>query len=128
VIDPDGVIGIVQTVAADSAVVTLINDPSAGVTARDADSREIGIIGPKPGSPGELQMQNVSQPSEVKVGDLVVTAGEQDTDGGSFFPANVPIGVVKGAATSSGGVITVSPAADLSSLDTVQVLTSVPGP
>jgi rod shape-determining protein MreC len=128
VIDPDGVIGIVQTVAADSAVVTLINDPSAGVTALDSTSREIGVIGPKPGSPGELQMQFVSSPSEVKVGDLIVTAGEQDTDGGSFFPAGVPIGIVKGATTTSGGVITVSPSADLSSLDTVQVLTAVPGP
>ncbi|HXR28706.1 MAG TPA: rod shape-determining protein MreC [Solirubrobacteraceae bacterium] len=128
VIDPDGVIGIVATVAVDSSVVTLINDPSAGVTARDSVSREIGVIGPKPGSPGELQMQAVSRPSEVKVGDLIVTAGEQATAGASFFPADVPIGVVKAAATSSSGVITVSPAADLSSLDTVQVLTAVPRP
>jgi rod shape-determining protein MreC len=128
VIDPDGVIGIVTTVAADSAVVTLVNDPSAGVTARDSKTREIGVIGPKPGSPGALQMLDVSRPSEVKVGDLIVTAGEQNTDGASFFPADLPIGIVKGAATSSGGVITVSPSADLSSLGSVQVLTAVPRP
>ena len=127
VIDPDGVIGIVTTVAADSAVVTLINDPSAGVTARDSNSREIGVVGPEPGTPGELQMQDVSRPSEIKVGDLIVTAGEQNTGGASFFPADLPIGAVTAAATSSGAVITVSPAADLSSLDTVQVLTAVGG-
>ncbi len=128
VIDPDGVVGIVTTSAADSAVVTLINDPSSGVTARDAHSREIGIVAQKPGSPGELQLQDVSQPSRVKVGDLIVTAGEQDTDGASFFPADVPIGIVKKAAASAGGEITVSPAADLGSLGSVQVLTDVPRP
>jgi rod shape-determining protein MreC len=128
VIDPDGVVGIVTTAAADSAVVTLINDPSSGVTARDAPTREIGVIAQKPGSPGELQMQYVSRPSRVKVGDLIVTAGEQDTDGASFFPANVPIGIVKQSTSTAGGVITVSPAADLSSLGSVQVLTAVPRP
>ena len=128
VIDPDGVIGIVTTVAADSAIVTLINDPSSGVTARDARSREIGGIGPKPGSPGELRMQDVSLPAKVHAGDLIVTAGELDTDGASFFPANIPIGVVKTAAGTTGGTITVSPAADLTSLDHGQVLTGVSGP
>jgi rod shape-determining protein MreC len=128
VIDPDGVIGVVQTVAADASVVTLINDPSSGVTARDAMSREIGVVAQKPGSPGELQLQDVSEPNEVKVGDLIVTAGEQDTDGASFFPADIPIGTVKNTTTSVGGVITVAPSADLSSLGSVQVLTAVPRP
>jgi rod shape-determining protein MreC len=128
VIDPDGVIGIVTTAAADSAVVTLINDPSSGVTARDAMTREIGVVAQKPGSPGELQLQYVSEPNQVKVGDLIVTAGLQDTHDASFFPAGLPIGVVKNATTTVGGVITVSPAADLSSLGTVQVLTAVPRP
>jgi rod shape-determining protein MreC len=127
VIDPDGVIGIVTTAATDSAVVTLINDPTSGVTARDAVSREVGVIAQKPGSPGELQLQDVSQPSTVKVGDLIVTAGEQNTQGASFFPANVPIGIVKTAAPGVGRVITVSPAANLGALDSVQVLTTVGG-
>jgi rod shape-determining protein MreC len=125
VIDPDGVIGTVTTVAADSAVVTLINDPSSGVAARDATSREQGLIAPQPGSPGQLELQYVSSPGEVKVGDLIVTAGEQH--GASFFPPDLPIGTVTSAATSSTGTIGVAPAADLSSLDHVQVLTAVPG-
>ena len=102
--------------------------PSSGVTARDAITREIGVIAQKPGSPGELQLQYVSEPGKVKVGDLIVTAGLEDTDDASFFPAGIPIGVVKNATTSVGGVITVSPAADLSSLGSVQVLTAVPRP
>jgi rod shape-determining protein MreC len=125
VIDPDGVIGTVTTLAADSSVVTLINDPSSGVAARDAVSREQGLVVPEPGSPGQLELQDVSSPGEVKVGDLIVTAGEQH--GASFFPADLPIGTVTSAATSSTGTIGVAPAADLSSLDHVQVLTAVPG-
>jgi rod shape-determining protein MreC len=57
VIDPDGLIGTVSEVAADSAIVTLINDPSSGVAARDSASREHGVIGPQTGSPGELELQ-----------------------------------------------------------------------
>jgi rod shape-determining protein MreC len=128
VIDSDGLIGTVTEVAAGAAIVTLINDPTSGVSARDSASRETGVIGPQPGSPGELVLSFVSRPSEVKVGDLIVTAGLQDTDGASFFPADLPIGVVKNATTTVGGVIAVSPAADLSSLGAVQVLTAVPRP
>ncbi len=129
VIDPDGVIGTVTDVAADSAIVTLINDPSAGVSARDINSREIGLIGPEPGAPGELVMSLVSNPSEVKVGDLIVTAGERATDDASLFPPDIPIGQVTSvpSAGSAGGAIVVAPAADLTSLDNVQVLTAVPG-
>ena len=129
VIDPDGLIGTVSEVATDSAIVTLINDPSSGVAARDSSSREIGLIGPQPGSPGELVMKNVSNPSEVKAGDLIVTAGERATQNTSLFPPDIPIGQVTSvpSAGSPGGAILVAPAADLTSLDSVQVLTKVPG-
>jgi rod shape-determining protein MreC len=130
VIDADGLIGTVTEVAAGSAIVTLINDPSSGVAARDSTSREFGLIGPQPGSPGELVMSYVSLPSEVKVGDLIVTAGERATQHASLFPANIPIGQVTqvpSAANPASGTITVTPAADLTSLETVQVLTRVPG-
>jgi rod shape-determining protein MreC len=125
VIDPDGLIGTVSDVAADSAIVTLINDPSSGVAARDSGSREIGLIVPQPGSPGELQLLDVSQPSEVKLGDLVVTAGERATAGATLFPANILIGQVTAVASAADplGTITVTPAADLTSLESVQVLT-----
>jgi rod shape-determining protein MreC len=129
VIDPDGLIGTVTEVAAGASIVTLINDPSSGVAARDSSSREVGLIQPQPGSPGELQMVNVSLPGEVKVGDLVVTAGERATAGASLFPANIPIGQVTSVppAANPSGSITVTPAADLTSLETVQVLTRTPG-
>ncbi len=128
VIDPDGLIGTVTEVAADSAIITLINDPSAGVTARDSSSREPGVIGPQAGSPGELVLSFVSRPSKVKVGDLIVTAGERSGNA-SLFPANILIGQVTTVPSAANpvGTITVTPAADLTSLQTVQVLTKVPG-
>jgi len=129
VIDPDGLIGAISEVAADSAIVTLLNDPSSGVAARDSSSRETGLIGPQPGSPGALVMSLVSRPSEVRVGDLIVTAGERDTQNASLFPPNIPIGQVTSVPStgSAGGTIIVAPAADLTSLDNVQVLTKVTG-
>jgi rod shape-determining protein MreC len=126
VIDPDGAIGVVTSVAADGAVVTLINDSSSGVAARDSSSREFGIVRPAPGDPGQLQMQDISRPSEISVGDIIVTAGERTTQNGSLFPANIPIGRVT-SVDQAGDDASVQPAADLSSLDSVQVLTSVPG-
>lgn len=127
VIDPDGLIGTVSEVAADSAIVTLINDPSSGVAARDSASREHGVIGPQTGSPGELELSFVSSPGEVRVGDLVVTAGARATENASLIPPNIPIGTVTAVPSNPGGTITVSPAADLTSLETVQVLTRVTG-
>jgi rod shape-determining protein MreC len=130
VIDPDGLIGTITEVAAGSAIVTLINDPSSGVGSRDSASREVGLIEPQAGSPGELQLVEVSQPSEVKLGDLVVTAGERATLNATLFPAGILIGRVTSvpSATDPLGTITVTPAADLTSLETVQVLTKVPAP
>ncbi len=129
VIDPDGLIGTVTEVAGDSAIVTLVNDPTAGVAARDGSTREVGVIGPASGSPGLLWLTFVSNPSEIRVGDLIVTAGERATHGASLFPPGIPIGTVKSvpSAASASGTITVTPAADLTSLESVQVLTRVPG-
>jgi rod shape-determining protein MreC len=127
VIDPDGLIGTVSEVAADSAIVTLINDPSSGIAARDSASREYGVIGPQLGSPGSLELSYVSRPSEIKVGDLIVTAGARATDNASLIPPNIPIGTVTAAPSDPAGTITVAPVADLTSLETVQVLTRVTG-
>jgi rod shape-determining protein MreC len=125
VIDPDGLIGTVSEVAADSSIVTLINDPDSGVAARDGASREYGVIEPEAGSPGQLALTYVDVPGEVKVGDLIVTAGERATHGASLIPANIPIGKVTSVPSNPAGTITVAPAADLSSLESVQVLTRV---
>ena len=127
VIDPDGAIGTVTEVAPSSSIVTLLNDPSSGVAARDSSSREFGLIVPEPGNAGALEMQDVSRPTEVSVGDLIVTAGERTTQNASFFPAGILIGKVT-AVSATNDTVNVAAAADLTSLETVQVLTSVPAP
>ena len=121
-------VGTVSRVAAGSAVVTLINDPSAAEAARDATSRELGVIAPEPGSPGQLAL-TVSSPQEIRSGDLVVTAGARATQNASLFPAGLVIGTVTGVPGPADplGTITVAPAADLTSLEHLQILTSVPG-
>ena len=67
-------------------------------------------------------------PSEVKVGDLVVTAGARATEQRLADPAEHPDrhGHAPRPPTRR-GTITVAPAADLTSLETVQVLTRVTG-
>jgi rod shape-determining protein MreC len=127
VIAPGGLVGIVTTAAASSSVVTLIDDSSVAVAARDGSSRELGVIGPQPGNPGQLLL-SVSRPGDVHVGDLIVTAGARLTDHASFFPADIPIGTVTAVPNQTNplGAITVAPTADLTSLEHLQVLTRVP--
>ena len=103
-----------------------IADVEIALAPRRVARREVGR---QPGSPGALQMVNVSLTGRIKVGDLIVTAGERATQHASLFPANLLIGQVTSVppAANPSGAITVSPAADLTSLDSVQVLTKVPG-
>ena len=128
-IDGDGLIGTVTRVAGISAVVTLINDPQSGESALDNISGETGTIVPTIGNPSQLLMKFVAHPSKVKVGDLIVTAGARATNHASLFPANLTIGQVTSVPTPTDptGAIIVAPAADLPSLENVQVLTQVPG-
>ena len=128
VINSDGLIGTVTRVGASSSIVTLINDPQAGESARDNVSGETGTIVPVVGDPNQLTLEFVPHAAKVKVGDMIVTAGEAATQGASLFPPNIEIGqVAKVDLTCPTGCITVTPAADLGALEKVQVLTRVPG-
>ena len=74
-------------------------------------------------------MEFVAHPAtKVKVGDSIVTAGEAATGGGSLFPPNIPIGTVTSVPSlvDPGASITITPAADLGAIDSVQVLTRLP--
>jgi rod shape-determining protein MreC len=128
VIDQGGLIGTVTRVAGISAIVSLINDPQSGESALDNISGETGTIVPTIGNPSQLMMKFVAHPQKVKVGDIVVTAGEVVSQGASLFPPNIPIGQVANVdPTCPDGCITVTPSADLGAISAVQVLTQVPG-
>ena len=79
------------------------------------------------GNPHLLQLA-ITDATRFRVGDVIVTADGQTTQGASFFPANVPVGVVQSVPVpgDTTGTVVVTPSVDPSTLGTVQVLTKVP--
>lgn len=129
VIDGEGLIGKVTEVARDGALVSLITDSAVEVTAKIAATGEVGLLQPEVGEPGHLVMQLYqSAGAPVSRGDVVVTSGTISSKGESLYPKGIPIGQVTSVNEQSAyQSINVSPFADLSNLDVVQVLTTVPG-
>jgi rod shape-determining protein MreC len=126
VINDAGLVGTVTSVAADASVVTLIDDNSALEPAIDNTSGEFGIVSADQGNPNLLALGKVTHPDRIAAGDYIVTAGGSLTDGVSFYPANIPIGVVTTAPTDTGNTGTITPAVDFGALGPLQVLTKVP--
>jgi rod shape-determining protein MreC len=126
VINEAGLIGRVKAVSGGNAQVMLITDQDFGVSAKVATSQEPGTIGPVGGTPGDLLLDLVSKPQDVRKGQLVITAGTTTTRLPSPFPPGIPIGEVSRIETGDGPLdrrIYVKPAADLRKLDLVEVLT-----
>jgi rod shape-determining protein MreC len=126
VINGKGLVGKVKSVSDGNAMVTLLSDSEFGVSALAAEANQPGAILPIAGSPGELLLDLVPQAKEVRKGDRVVTAGTISNRLPSPFPAGLLIGTVK-RIEGEGELdrnIHVAPAADLRSLDFVQVLTA----
>jgi rod shape-determining protein MreC len=117
VIDGDGLVGRVSTVAGGAAEVTLLTDPTFAVDARDATSGVWGIAEPAAGGSSELTFDFASG-SDVAVGDSIVTAGT----GPSQFPPDIPIGRVTSIDRTT-QTITIAPYANVRQLEDVQVLT-----
>jgi rod shape-determining protein MreC len=129
VINRDGLVGTVNSVAADTSSVTLTDDNSSYEAAIDNANGQFGIVGADPGNPNLLQMTNVANPMAIKVGDFIVTAGGRRTDGAQLFPQDIPIGVVTNTPPQSDftGTITITPAVNFGALGPVVVLTKVAG-
>lgn len=122
VIDGDGLVGQVSTVAADAAEVTLLTDPSSAVAARDATTGVWGLAEPAPGSTSQLLLEFPSS-MHVSLGDLIVTAGTT-AQGRSIFPPGIPLGRVTSIDAAS-STITLAPTANVKQLEDVQVLTQL---
>src|SRR3954470_17387081 len=125
VLNGAGLVGRVEAVTGGSAQVMLLTDPDFGVSAKVARSQEPGTIGPIEGTPGDLLLDNVSNPQDVHKGDLVITAGTTTQRLRSPFPPGIPIGEVSRLELGEGPLdrrIHVRPAADLRRLDLVEVL------
>jgi rod shape-determining protein MreC len=122
VIAPAGVVGRIVVSSARAAKVQLLIDLNAGAGALIERSRAQGVVAGA--GDGTLQMEYVSEVSDVVVGDTVVTSG---IDG--IYPKGFVIGRVE-AIDKSGGSgykrIVVRPAADASRLEEVLVVVTPP--
>jgi rod shape-determining protein MreC len=127
VINSEGLVGKVDEVASNSATVTLITDQDFAATGITAISQEPGSVSPAVGAPGDLLFELVDNASNVRQGDLIITAGTRSSRLSSLYPRGIPIGTVSRIDIGEGELdrrIHIKPAADLRRLDLVQVLTA----
>ena len=122
VIAADGAVGRVVVASPNAAKVQLLIDRNAAAGALVERSRAQGVaLG---GGDPRLRLDYISEASDVVVGDLVVTSG---IDG--IYPKGFSIGTVESVEKSGPAYrnITIKPAVNFSSLDTVLVvLTTTP--
>jgi rod shape-determining protein MreC len=125
VINGKGLVGKVKTVSDGNALVMLLSDSEFGVSALAAQADQPGSILPVAGSTGDLLLDLVPDAKQVRRGDRIVTAGTVSDRLPSPFPQGILIGTVKRIEGEGelDRTIHVTPAADLRSLDFVQVLT-----
>jgi rod shape-determining protein MreC len=125
VISPQGVVGrVLDPVAPHAARVQLLVSRNAGAGVMIERSRAGGVIVAGGGDP-PLEMEYVSSLSDVKTGDMVVTAG---TDG--IYPKGFPVGRVESVQRGAGMYrrIGVRPVVDFSNIEEVLVIQAVPKP
>jgi rod shape-determining protein MreC len=120
VVTADGVVGKVLHVYGSTSLVLLISDPSSGVGAILEKSRLQGIL--KGTSAGEVTLEKVMSDETVLPGELVLTSG-----GDRIFPKGLAIGTVTRVSPGSEGFLNIrlKPAADLSKLEEVLVVTRI---
>jgi rod shape-determining protein MreC len=120
VITSDGVVGKVLRVFDNVSQVLLINDQTSGVGAILQTSRLQGVLRGTPS--GEVVLEKVMADEKVQPGEEVFTSG-----GDRIFPKGLKVGVVSQASTGSDLFLTirVEPAADLSKLEEVLVVTQI---
>jgi rod shape-determining protein MreC len=120
VITPDGIVGKVLRVYRSSSQVLEMSDQSSGVGAILEKSRLQGILNGS--ASGELFLKYIMSDEKVEPGERVLTSG-----GDRIFPKGLPIGTVRAASPGSDLFlnIRVRPAADLSRLEEVLVITRV---
>ncbi len=125
VISPQGVVGrVLDRPAPRAARVQLLISRNAGAGVMIERSRAGGVV-VGGGEDPPLMMEYVSNLADVKVGDMVVTAG---TDG--IYPKGYPVGRVESVERGTGLYrrISVRPVVDFSSIEEVLVVMESPAP
>lgn len=118
VITVGGIVGKVLRVYPSTSLVLMINDQTSGVGAMLEKSRLQGVL--QGTANGEVVLQRVMNDEQVAVGDTVLSSG-----GDQIFPKGLPVGTVTkvGPGKEMFLRIQVKPAADLSRLEEVLVVT-----
>ena len=118
VISADGVVGKIRDVFRGTSQVLLINDEMSGVGALLEKSRLFGVV--KGTAAGTLMLDHIMSDEKVEKGESLVTSG-----GDRIFPKGLPVGTVADVSPGSDLFlnIRVRPAADLSRLEEVLVVT-----
>lgn len=125
VINGQGLVGKVVSVAGTTAVVQLISDAESTVGARLENTMRVGLLSGT-GDDQALTLSLLDQISTVVVGERLVTRGSVD---GRPYVAGVPLGVVTALGGMPGGggrIATVQPFVDLAALDVVGVVVEPP--
>ena len=110
-----------------AAHVTLLTDESSAVPARDPKTGATGLVRHGEGE-GSLVLDYVPKESDVRQGDVIVTAGTQSKRYPSLFPGGIQIGVVTSVGQSDTSLykdVQVSAFVRFGSLDSVVVLKSL---
>jgi rod shape-determining protein MreC len=113
-----GLVGRILSVNATSSVGLLITDPNSRISARIQRSRVVGIMRWLSGN--VCLMEGISQGSDVRIGDTVITSGFSD-----FYPSGLTIGTVFEVSTESDGLfrkVLLRTEVDLSTLEYVLIL------
>jgi rod shape-determining protein MreC len=120
VITADGIVGKVLRVYGSTSLVLLIDDQTSGVGALLDKTRLQGILRGTPS--GEVVLEKVMSDETVPAGEMVLTSG-----GDGIFPKGLLVGRVTKVAPGSELFlnIRVRPAADLSKLEEVLVVTKI---
>jgi rod shape-determining protein MreC len=98
VISGGTLVGEVTRVTSSTAAVTLITDETSAVSARDHRSGATGLV--QAGTGDSLVLDRVTRDKDVRVGDLVITAGSSVGQLPSLFPSGIPIGYVSSVGQS----------------------------
>jgi rod shape-determining protein MreC len=118
VITVGGIVGKVLRVYPTTSLVLMINDQSSGVGALLEKSRLQGVLRGSPN--GELILDRVMSDEQVSPGDILLSSG-----GDQIFPKGLPVGAVTKVSPGKELFLSikVKPAADLSRLEEVLVVT-----
>ncbi len=121
VISGNGLVGRIDELSARFATVQLLSDPGCRVAARDAESREQGIV--RFVSSRGLILDNVPIDGQIKTGDLIISSGL-----GGVFPEGLPVGIVESVTRDENAIfasVSLKPVVNLNAIDELYALAQV---